>query len=423
MAIRHATLKVIKIGAYSGLIGTLVAVTLASIVAASGSAQITLKVQYDGPRALDLSECDGAAEALAACPIKVEILHPEDVFGSGYGYSSGYAYRFLEWLSSGYGYASYSQAVEEAGGTVTFRYSGLPVDGYVFRVYLDLDGEGTHTDGLEPLAFAEEAPGDSVLEVSLSQEKTGLVVLGEATATLTGSVLLSDAASPEGASVTAYGPVGDAYATTAGLDGTFTLDDVPTGLWYDLPYSIIVAKDGYLSAGADLDVPAGPLHFDSPFELVAQTVTVQLPLPAGWSMVSLPVVPSEATAASTFGLGTPVYAWDATGYRLLENADPLAPSLGYWVYASTATTVELTGVPFNPVPAELRYLGVGWHLIGGPSYAATIGEGAAGIEPPLYTWAATTGYEESETLLPGVGYWLLATDDEALVPLSEEGSS
>lgn len=418
MALRHAVLNSIKIGAYVALVGTLIAVTLASIVAASGTAQVSLTVQYQGPRELDLSACEGTADALSACPIKVQILHPEEVFG--YGYTTGYAYRFLEWVSKGYGYASYSTAVEHTDDTVTFSFTGLPVDSYVFRAYLDLTGEGGITEDLEPLAFAEESPGDTVFEIALSEDKSGIVVIGESGASIHGVVSLLDSASPAGTQVVAHGAFGDAYVTTAAADGSFVFEDVPAGLWYSLPYSISASREGYHPAGTAVLLPAEGATIESPLALAPMHVTAPIPLDAGWSMVSLPVSAPGLTVGSTFGIGTPVYAWEGTGYRLLENADALQPGTGYWVYSGTARVANATGAPF--LPDALTLSGAGWHLVGGPAYLAEVPSTTPGIALPLYTWQATH-YEESSTLEPTVGYWLLVTAETATVPVPEEGSS
>lgn len=417
---RHAVLNSMKIGAYVALVGTLIAVTLASIVAASGTAQVSLTVQYQGPRELDLSACDGSAEAVAACPIKVQILHPEDVFGSGYGYTTGYAYRFLEWISNGYGYASYSTSVEHQDQTVVFSFSGLPVDSYVFRAYLDLTGEGDIAEDLEPLAFAEESPGDTVFDIALSEDKSGIAVLGESSASIYGVVSLLDSASPAGTQVVAQGAFGDAYVTAASADGSFVFEDVPTGLWYSLPYSISASREGYHPAGTAVLLPAEGATLESPLELAPMHVTAPVHLGAGWSMVSVPVSAPGVTVESTFGLGTPVYAWESTGYRLLENGDVLQPGTGYWVYSGSARVAMATGAPFTP--DALMLSGAGWHLVGGPAYSAEIAPETPGIALPLYTWQ-TTGYGESATLEPGVGYWLLVTAETATVPVPEEGSS
>lgn len=76
----------------------------------------------------------------------------------------------------------------------------------------------------------------------------------------------------------------------------------------------------------------------------AGSVSADIPLQAGWNMVSVPLVPDDASPAAVFP-GCQVYAWDAIAKGYVNV--PIDPSLGYWVWSPTTQVITVTGEPYS----------------------------------------------------------------------------
>lgn len=404
----------------TSVVVTLVATTFTAIVAAQGTAQLTIHVQYQGPRPLAGS---------AACPVvsancfsyedvHYELLSVADTGGYGYGY--GYGYQFLNWLQNGYGYSQFSVEKFLDGDGVTILVDNMPVGEYRVRVWLDLDHDGIPDELLEPLAFAEESDGDDVLDLGLNDEKSARAVIAEVASDLSGLVELDTGAPALGAEVVAVGPFGDEYHATTDALGAFTLAGLPSGLWYSLEYEVLVHKERYHEVNATLHLPKEGLALSTPFVLLPTTIDVPFTVKNGWSLVSIPVLPENGTVKSVFGgrVALPLYTWSGTGYTELWENDTLQPGVGYWAFTGKPDeTFNLTGVP---IPVTLHLDRPGWHLVGGPAHVAPFDPVPANVEPVLWTWH-TDHYVPEGSLVPTHGYWVLVVNGTATIPL--EGSS
>jgi predicted outer membrane repeat protein len=163
-------------------------------------------------------------------------------------------------------------------------------------------------------------------------------------------------------------------------------------------------------------------------------------LAAGWSLLSLPVVPAPDTYAGIFGddfdPGACVgYRWDPAQrrYAQLVAADAIGDRRGYWFLSSAGGTLDVTGS--EHVSAVQIPLETGWNLVAAP-WEAALGDvqvrsgaslrvlGAADqtwVMPTLYRWDNGAGRyvgcspAGDDSLTHWSGYWALATEACTLV--------
>ncbi len=154
-----------------------------------------------------------------------------------------------------------------------------------------------------------------------------------------------------------------------------------------------------LTPGVSLPLPV------QPFDGVLSEVEVvhALELPAGWSLISLPVAPTDSAPAGVFFDLVGIYSFSGSGYR---PATALVPGVGYWVnlgsggvYAVRGREVVSLRVPLAP----------GWNLVGARNAPETLS--SAGLDPPqpplsLFDFQAGEGYRRQAELAPWRGYWL-----------------
>jgi hypothetical protein len=135
---------------------------------------------------------------------------------------------------------------------------------------------------------------------------------------------------------------------------------------------------------------------------------VTMALPKGWSMISLPVIPDNASVAALFPDAVVVYGFEKSlGYVRKET---LEAGQGYWILVNEAQSYTLTGKPIEsyiiPIDAD------GWLMIGGCTEPAkaSVDTGNIGV---IYKFTQEFGYQRvlaSESLERGQGYWVLIND-------------
>ena len=129
-------------------------------------------------------------------------------------------------------------------------------------------------------------------------------------------------------------------------------------------------------------------------------------LDAGWNMVSIPVIPADASVTAIFGdsITLPVYEYNA-GYKSVTS---LEPKKGYWVLADSPANIEITGT----VPSDLGVTVVpGWNMLGPVSSGVQVSS-FTGITPPVYGY--DSGYKSVTTLEQTEGYWVLTSTETTL---------
>ena len=141
-------------------------------------------------------------------------------------------------------------------------------------------------------------------------------------------------------------------------------------------------------------------------KVISSEVRSNILLDAGWNLISIPVIPADASVDAIFGdkITPPVYEYDA-GYKSVTS---LEPKKGYWVLADSPVGIDITGtVPANPEVTVAS----GWNLIGPVSPDVQVSS-FANITPPVYGYDA--GYKSVETLEQARGYWVLTSAETTL---------
>ena len=142
-------------------------------------------------------------------------------------------------------------------------------------------------------------------------------------------------------------------------------------------------------------------------KVISSEVRSNILLGAGWNLISIPVIPADASVDTIFGdkITPPVYEYDA-GYKPVTT---LEPKKGYWVLADSPVGIDIIGT----VPADPEVTVVpGWNLIGPVSPDVQVSS-FANITPPVYGYDA--GYKSVETLEQTRGYWVLTSAETTLI--------
>jgi len=138
-----------------------------------------------------------------------------------------------------------------------------------------------------------------------------------------------------------------------------------------------------------------------------------LDLPAGWSIVALPVQARDANVSTLFGDRIDAaYEWG--GNQSYAASTTMIVGRGYWVHAPNATNVTVTGELARDVTLSLT---AGWNLVGPGAVATNLSAAPAHVQRTAFTWNSTS-YDEALQLDPGHGYWVYAHGQAASVPLS-----
>ena len=143
------------------------------------------------------------------------------------------------------------------------------------------------------------------------------------------------------------------------------------------------------------------------------TATVTLSLAAGWNMVSVPLLLSNAATTDVFPGVAAVYTWnsDRKTYVMPSTVEPWR---AYWVAATGPMGLTIQGLALT---SYVRTLTPGWHMLGSvhgttatlsPPRSAPPG----GVLSLAYRWdPGEKRYVSSTTLEEGFGYWVAATQD------------
>jgi hypothetical protein len=130
---------------------------------------------------------------------------------------------------------------------------------------------------------------------------------------------------------------------------------------------------------------------------------LDVPVRAGWNIVSVPLEASSMLTDSLFpGHLTPAYTFDRnSGYM---RCDTLAPGHGYWLKFRADTTYTICGLP---VLDRTIQLATGWNLIGPfECHVDTTGLIVPSEARRSFFFGYEIGYYIAESLLPGRGYWI-----------------
>jgi choice-of-anchor B domain-containing protein len=203
--------------------------------------------------------------------------------------------------------------------------------------------------------------------------------------------------------------VGIEYSTNSGANWLTVAADTPSVLgavrWLVPQESVTTA----LVRVTDLDNPSVSDTSDATFTIWP----IAADLSESWNLVSFPGIPADPLAAANYpGAASPLFRF-AAGYA---QADSVEQGAGYWVKYGAARSVALNG---TPVVADTVAVAGRWNLIGSLSVPAAV---SALIPVPgtmtlstVYGYASDSGYYAADSLEPGKGYWVKASEGGQLI--------
>jgi hypothetical protein len=135
---------------------------------------------------------------------------------------------------------------------------------------------------------------------------------------------------------------------------------------------------------------------------LAQAPTgVTTSLSAGWHLVSLPVMPADASLGALFPDAISAYSFTGTGY---ERVTGLESCEGYWLNLLTGGDYVISGVPVEQCVGTLP---AGWSLIGVPKGGTTVGAIVHNpVDNTLVLWGYAGAFAQVTTLDEGSAYWV-----------------
>ena len=139
-----------------------------------------------------------------------------------------------------------------------------------------------------------------------------------------------------------------------------------------------------------------------------------------WNLLSLPLMPTNQLLTVLFPAATtPAYSYESSfGYSI---KDTLEFGRGYWLRFSASTNQGVVG---TPVLAETIAVQTGWNLIGSITdpirYSTALSDPPGLVSSQLFGYG--NGYIVSDTIWPGMGYWVKMSGNANLILASGTGS-
>ena len=237
-----------------------------------------------------------------------------------------------------------------------------------------------------------------------------------------------------------YGAVLGGPSGTISVIGGLTADDIAAdrGVWGS---SLTGSRLSPMQLEVTVANPQGQIHtrtvnvgWDSYVIFLegGGQAQIQHTFPAELMLMSLPVQPTEPSAARVLGVPAEdllLARWDPAvppdgAYHIWPDIEPFAPGRGFWLRLLESRPVAVTGVlpPEDrdyPVPVEL-----GWNMIGNPRrYSVDLADLKVQVgtddaislneafnqdylQPGVFGYSQANGYELVDTLTPFSGYWL-----------------
>jgi hypothetical protein len=158
-----------------------------------------------------------------------------------------------------------------------------------------------------------------------------------------------------------------------------------------------------------LSIPTQKMWIANYIFVWSKEICVEMHMPIGWSMVSLPVKPESLLVSDILPDAIVVYGYDkATGYFRVNK---LEVGRGYWALFYAEHNYKICGQPIYEHKSTVY--SSGWEMIGGCTFPAKATTDSCDIVV-IYKYIPGVGYQRvfhnPEYLMPGVGYWILLRD-------------
>ncbi len=139
-----------------------------------------------------------------------------------------------------------------------------------------------------------------------------------------------------------------------------------------------------------------------------------------WNLISLPVVVSNDTVSALFpGHISSAFAYNGSGY-VIKNQ--LNVGAGYWIKFGSARTDTISG---SALSSDSISVNSGWNLIGSlglPLSTSSILSNPPGMITSKF-FGYSGSYKISDTIYPGKGYWVKASQPGTLILSTSSGAS
>lgn len=160
-----------------------------------------------------------------------------------------------------------------------------------------------------------------------------------------------------------------------------------------------VAKATMTENDENEDSASGPI-----ISIQDEINNIHMDIPAGWSLISLPLIPDDASVSSLFPRARVVYGCKkGVGYVRVKK---LEGGRGYWILSNKKESYPVSGrliKGYNWAGNEYK-----WELIGGCARRARVSVYNGSVEV-IYRYLQGIGYNrvrDWEKLNPGEGYWI-----------------
>ncbi len=153
-------------------------------------------------------------------------------------------------------------------------------------------------------------------------------------------------------------------------------------------------------------------NYGDDMSLTTLSPQIQIPLEAGWNMVSVPVTPEHNSVSAVFPGVAAVFTWDAVSgtYYMPTSIDP---DTGYWVAVIEDGNITVSGTPVETWTTDIK---AGWNMIGSIINDASIADPDddpdGSVQPFAYWWDPMVGtYILTTDINAGKGYWVASLQD------------
>jgi uncharacterized protein (TIGR02145 family) len=138
--------------------------------------------------------------------------------------------------------------------------------------------------------------------------------------------------------------------------------------------------------------------------ILINTLDAQVPTKTGWNLISIPVAVPDGRKTILFPHAvSPAYGYQ-DGYI---TKDTLVNGIGYWLKFLTEGDIPLYG---EDVYMDSCTVEQGWNIIGSVSLPVPVNtiitEPSEIITSKYFGYTPGIGYEETDTIQPGKGYWV-----------------